>query len=270
MNEKMKFTDAYWEIEQRIVTVEDISDICEESINTYHAQYENHLFCPECKQAQLVYVNGAIPYLRSFPHSEHTSDCSLRQAVHSVQRAKKLMNSTDTEDQEYVQRQIQSVLLRISRDSLMIKQAETKSTTLRSPRNKSNATASKAVINSRRLMQKNLYSRMAEDEYEVPMISYGTVKVTWEQRHDNRKNTMQYYLLLWRVKEAKRTDSNLICKILVSPKVYQHIPEDYKSLKNKECYVTLFSVFKNSGKKYKVTYLRYAQHIKILPRIIVV
>ena len=42
----MKFTDAYWEIEQRIVTVEDISDICEESINTYHAQYENHLFCP--------------------------------------------------------------------------------------------------------------------------------------------------------------------------------------------------------------------------------
>lgn len=266
----MKFTDAYWEIGERIVTVDDISDVCEESINTYHAQYENHLFCPECKQAQLVYVNGAIPYLRSFPHSEHTPDCSLRQAVLSVRRAQRLISSTDSEDQEYVQRQIRSVLLRISRDSLMVRQAGTNPTILRRPRNKSNVTATKAVIHSKRLLQKNLYSRMAEDEYEVPMISYGTVKVTWEQHYDNKKKTTQYHLLLWRVKEAKRTDSNLICKVLVSPKVYLHIPEDYKSLKNKECYVTLFSVFKNCHKKYKVTYLRYAQHLKILPKIVIV
>ena len=266
----MKFTDAYWKIGKEIITVDDISNIYENEINAFHAQYEEHLFCPECRQAQLVYVNGLISYLRSFPNSEHLPDCSLRQAILPVRQAEKLLTSTGVEDQEYVQRQMQSVLSRISRDSMMITKPIANSPVSKTPHVVTSGSPVITTARSKRLMQKNLYSRLDEDEYGVPMISYGTVRVNWERHYDENKKRYQYCLLLWRTKKTKSANSNLICKVTVSQSVYAHIPEEYKLLKNSECHVTLFTTFKNYGKSYKVTYLRYAAYLKMLVKTTVV
>ena len=72
------------------------------------------MVCPICKEAKLTYVNDQPAYLRTAQKQTHAEDCPLAQLYLSTNRAKTIMNSFNSEDRDYVSRQLHSLLTRIS------------------------------------------------------------------------------------------------------------------------------------------------------------
>lgn len=110
----MKFDYAYLENKKSELSVFQIALIYR-NIPLFRAEYEPYMVCPICKEAKLTYVNDQPAYLRTAQKQSHAEDCPLAQLYLSTNRAKTIMNSFNSEDRDYVSRQLHSLLTRISR-----------------------------------------------------------------------------------------------------------------------------------------------------------
>lgn len=73
-----KYEYAYYESERRLIAIADIREESKKNPYTYTQRYEGHLLCPECKQAQLIVVQGAdFPFFRAAPRSAHRDGCDF-------------------------------------------------------------------------------------------------------------------------------------------------------------------------------------------------
>lgn len=109
----MKFDYAYLENKKSELSVFQIALIYR-NIPLFRAEYEPYMVCPICKEAKLTYVNDQPAYLRTAQKQSHAEDCPLAQLYLSTNRAKTIMNSFNSEDRDYVSRQLHSLLTRIS------------------------------------------------------------------------------------------------------------------------------------------------------------
>lgn len=77
----------------------------------------------------------------------------------------------------------------------------------------------------RSIRRKKLTRAFATDDYDIPMIFYGTVSLEWDLRNENVK-----YLRIRDVNE-----NAYICSVSVSNKIYSHIEESLKFDGVKKC-----------------------------------
>ena len=106
----MKFDYAYLENKKSELSVFQIALIYR-NIPLFRAEYEPYMVCPICKEAKLTYVNDQPAYLRTAQKQSHAEDCPLAQLYLSTNRAKTIMNSFNSEDRDYVSRQLHSLLI---------------------------------------------------------------------------------------------------------------------------------------------------------------
>lgn len=105
----MKFDYAYLENKKSELSVFQIALIYR-NIPLFRAEYEPYMVCPICKEAKLTYVNDQPAYLRTAQKQSHAEDCPLAQLYLSTNRAKTIMNSFNSEDRDYVSRQLHAFL----------------------------------------------------------------------------------------------------------------------------------------------------------------
>lgn len=254
----MKFDYAYLENKKSELSVFQIALIYR-NIPLFRAEYEPYMVCPICKEAKLTYVNDQPAYLRTAQKQSHAEDCPLAQLYLSTNRAKTIMNSFNSEDRDYVSRQLHSLLTRISH----VKPQKTsicKTNTNHATNFHIEKTPPQITQEGKHLQSKNLLMGFRDEDYNTPLLGYGKFSIEMENKDD------RHTLLLRRIATNEHTSSSLACRVFISKKVFLYLPVEYKYLKQQIGYVALFSEFQKSksGRPYVVTKLCHSSNLQIL------
>ena len=122
-------------------------------------------------------------YLRTAQKQSHAEDCPLAQLYLSTNRAKTIMNSFNSEDRDYVSRQLHSLLTRISH----VKPQKTsicKTNTNHATNFHIEKTPPQITQEGKHLQPKNLLMGFRDEDYNTPLLGYGKFSIEMENKDD--------------------------------------------------------------------------------------
>lgn len=119
MTNKKKFEDFYYNSEcsseRKICPIEEISNYIEKN-NDYNV-YDGHMFCPECRQAELAYVHETTrhrAFLRTKPSTSHMEGCSYN---YEYAKKKQIEEFVESLDDNQIRDRLNSALNMLNRDT---------------------------------------------------------------------------------------------------------------------------------------------------------
>lgn len=247
----MKFEEAYWQKEDKMLRIDEITEIFHSKQSIFAKEIKDYLFCPECKKPQLAYNNASNPYLRAFPKSQHADWCSLKQGEMNSVRAEQFIN--DEKNKDIIIRQMQSAMLALMNPTASPSKTSSKVSSVSkgiSPFPVSHSSTSK------RLPRKRIDIKFCPKDFNCVKIFYGTVYAKWETDVQTFNETEK-----WRKILMYDDNNQLLCKLKISPKVYNYIPEHYKGMNGVNCAVAFLAKFNDDGRKYRTTSLRSSAYL---------
>ncbi len=248
----MKFEEAYLKRHHKTISIDNISFLFKTNKTLFVNELKDNLFCPECEQAQLAYNNASTPYLSAYPKSEHAEWCSLKQEEMSPKKALRFIKAKENKD--LIIRQIETVILIL--DDLST--ATTKTSSKPSAIGKGTRSHFKGYSSaSERLSRKRIDLEFRADDFNCYKIFYGTVYIKWETEYRTVKGILEEWhkILMWNKKRK------FICRLDISPRVYLHIPDNYKKMNKTNCKIGFLASFENDGKTYRKTSLTYSDYL---------
>lgn len=244
---KCKFEDAFCSKSGRIIDIAEVSDLYASNPAEYKKISDN-LYCPECKKAKLSFVNGSTKYFRTFKGSLHNENCSLIQDLMNVKQTTDFIRNTENRDA--ILRQITSALTMLFNDNS--KKAIKKTNVTELDETQTITGVSTNYKKRKRIARKRIDLPFSDEDFNAPKIFYGKVCALWEKENN------KYKLLLYSLKTKR-----LLCKIFVTEKVYQYIPEKYKLEKSFKCGISFLANFQKRVETYHITNLGHSDYIKI-------
>lgn len=248
----MKFEEAFSTFDDRCHSIDEICMLYNCDMQNFQKNYKGTFYCPLCRQALLSYNNAVTPYFKSYPDSKHAEDCELRQDEMHPSAAQKFVD--DPDNNAMIQRQMQSIL------SSLFK--EEKETTTKKPNMQNVVTGGISYTTSapqvtKRLGRKHFDLPLRAEDFDCVKYFFGTAHLVWEKAENKGRN--YYKILLYHIKERK-----LLCRILITEKVYEYMMPDYKYPEEYDCKLVFVSkAEEKSGKNYFQTYLSTSKHIQI-------
>ena len=217
-------------------TIDEITHIYRQDIVTFHYEYKNFLYCPECRKAKLQYKNAKNPYFSAYPNVKHEQNCSLAQDELSPKQSKSYID--DPENWIRVENQMNRLILSLGMNQ---RKPDYKQDLVGSvPMKTVNFYTQKSfVTQSKRLRQKRIDISWTPDDYDCFKLFYGTIFLKWEEAQNDK-----YKILMYSLDRHK-----LLCKLIVNPTVYLHIKKEYKSLNQYPCdicFLTLLPIIFSS------------------------
>lgn len=244
---KCKFEDAFCSKSGRIIDIAEASDLYASNPAEYK-KISNNLYCPECKKAKLSFVNGSTKYFRTFKGSLHNENCSLSQELMSVKQTADFI--ANTENRAAILRQIASAMAVLFNDNS--KRIIKKTNVTELDETQTITGFSTNYKKRKRIARKRIDLPFSDEDFNAPKIFYGKVCALWE------KTNTKYKLLMYSLKTNK-----LVCKIFVTEKVYQYIPDKYKFEKSIECAISFLATFQKREEAYHITNLEHSDFLKI-------
>ena len=251
----MKFEEAYVKPLDKIIDINELSLISRTDILNF-ATIRKQLYCPECRKAQLAYVSGNIPHLRTFPDAKHEEVCSLRQEELSGTALKLLLQQGHT---QRVEKEIENVLF-IMLENRVQKQVQKNDSTL-SNKNRTIKGSARACTLNKRIPRKRIDLPMNDDDFGIPKIFYGQVFLRWKKKINTDNG---YMLLLF----SKPEDEEAVCLLNISPAVYSYLPKPYKKQSVAYCKILFFGEVKKTynhktGNSFICSTIRIDKHLRI-------
>ena len=249
-----KFEDAYFTIENKNITIADVSEVFKNNKELFALKYQDNLVCSRCKQAKLSFVNDKPEYFRTQKNAKHHPDCDLQQDVMTPHQVNVFM--ADHQNEEEIHRQLESLLaLTLSNKQHHIQTlAANSSATGQS----SSVSVNKQRNVNKRLPRKRIDVEFTPNDFNCNKLFYGRVRAVWEEvkpKDDTQKT--RYKLLLYHINK-----SYLVCKISVNELVYKYIKSEYKKDEEFDCAIAFAANFKNNtGKKYQSTILTHSERL---------
>ncbi|WP_414150581.1 hypothetical protein ACIZ62_15685 [Acetobacterium carbinolicum] len=210
----IKFEECFLKNMEDNISVEDLKEIHDKRDGSYERQYLDNFYCPECFVAQLSFhPNAKTPHFRS--NGIHDKGCSYNFTRANRKEIEYYCN--DPENRDTVNRKLKYCL-----DLLILcgQQATRGKTSLGNRRSIDNPNYCTIEINLKRksIRRKKLTVPFTEEDYNLPIIFYGTVLLEWDLRNADVK--------FLRLKNPNR--NNYICSIAISKNIYLYIEESMK------------------------------------------
>lgn len=251
----MKFKDAYCSKINKLLTIDDVAYYYKNDKQFYKGNIEKYLICPECRQPSLSYNNSSPPYFSVYPKAKHADLCTLKQDEMTATQSTEFISNSNNKD--LVMRQIDSVLT-------MLLETKSPLTKKKSPTFKKSSfiTFSKKPVHisaSKRIPRKRIDLEFEDEDFECDKIFYGSVRLKWEEKIDKYTGeSIGHKMLLYRNKNG---DNRMVCKLIVSPRVYGYLPDEYKQPEKYNCKIVFVANFEDQGKTYQTTHIRHSQFI---------
>lgn len=262
----MKFEEAFNSKTGKLVTIQKIATIYKHDPKLYKSNFHDNLYCPECRQAKLIYVNDNSPYYRTSPNSVHKLDCSLAQDIMTQKQAKAYIE--DPKNKDKIVRQLETILHSCLKGASSITGLLHKYPKTPVKCTEDNCTQNIQIskyLSRKRIDNYNSVHSNPDDFIDKLKIFYGIVYIKWLKI----KKAENYYLFLRSQKTSK-----LLCRISVSSKVYKHITKSIGTPTDGLYYIAFLAEFssqynqraiKQMKNAYLNTTLRYSYYLNLLP-----
>jgi len=210
----VKFEECYLKNKEDFISVEDLFQIHNKDDGSYEKFYLGNFYCSECFCAQLSFhPNAQTPHFRS--NGIHNKHCSYNFMPASKKQIEEYCN--DQTNRDAINRKLKSCLELLREQGQQINEM---------PKSKRNKNQSKngeyytvdTGATKRTIRRKKLTSQFVEDDYNIPMIFYGTVLLEWDLRKDAIK--------FLRIRNTNKCAH--ICSISISKNIYSYMDESMK------------------------------------------
>ena len=232
----MKFEEAYVDLIDEEITIEDVANIYKRDFLQFQ-RLQEHLYCPECRTAQLAFVSSKVCYFRSFPNSEHIEDCSFRQSMMNKKETKEFVSLPQNID--VLKRQLKNLILRLHTSKV----TSPKRHNINSASNRRVEKNNLIVTLQKKTMcfpQKRIDLPLKEDDYDIIKFFYGKVYCKWETDKEGEGYKLLVYTAL---------HERLRCRIHITGKVYKYLPDEFKFVGKRLCNLAFVAELKEEPSK---------------------
>jgi len=217
----IKFEECFLKNVDDFISVEDLQKIHDRHDGSYERDYHDNFYCPECFVAQLSFhPNAQTPHFRS--KGKHAEGCSFNFTPISKKQMNEYCNNHWNRDE--INRKLNSCLDLLNMCNQQPNTGEVRTSNKKIKENVDYFTVEHKATR-RSIRRKKLTRAFATDDYDIPMIFYGTVSLEWDLRNENVK-----YLRIRDVNE-----NGYICSVSVSNNIYSYIEESLKFDGVKKC-----------------------------------
>lgn len=245
----VKFEECFLRNTDDFISVDDLQKVYDKHDGTYEQYYLGNFYCPECFIAQLSFhPNAQTPHFRS--NGKHNDKCSFNFDPVSKKQIEEYCNNQWNRDA--INRKLKSCL-----DLLSMYKPQSMAGKIRVHNKKSeeNLDYFTVEVKSKRrsIRRKKLTTSFSKDDYDMPMLFYGTVLLEWDLRNEDIK--------FLRIKNIDK--GTYICSMSVSNNIYSHIQEDMKFDGRKKCNVAFLSSMERKDDKFNNCRIKYSTELVI-------
>lgn len=227
----------------------EVTKIFKEDLKRFSG-YKRTFFCPECKTAPLVYVDGATPYFRTWSQVKHAPDCPLQQDVMSAKQVDAYMREPENRDK--IVRELRKLFLLLFDDDKEKRSEETPFSKFSFGEKRKNR---KEVEKSyKRLPQKRIDVTLHDSDFMCYKMFYGNVNLLWE------KYSGGYKLVL-----RSMSSHSFICRIYITNIVYSYIDGKLKDSNSYGGRIVFFAKLGKDKCGYNMTRLESSEFLYIEP-----
>lgn len=247
---KNVFEEAYNRNTGEIISLSKIKSLFESNAERYYNEIQPYLYCPECEEAHLIYVNRfPSAYLKAEHVNEHAYNCPMKyeplsnETLHkksldmSKEGTEKINNKlTNLLNQIYIQKEISQ---NINHNFFLV------NTEVKSKADKKLTTAYK------RIPRKNINLPFNSEDDGAYKMYYGEVYIVQKENANNRLRLQLY-----------NKDKKKLCYISSSEAVKSKFKGLYPYLNENE--LVKIAVFGEYNKEYNKISIKHSMHIKII------
>jgi len=247
----VKFEECYLKNEEDFISTEDLLQIHNKHDGSYEKSHLGNFYCPECLCAQLSFhPNAKTPHFRS--NGLHNKYCSYNFTPASKKQIEEYCN--DQTNRDAINRKLKACLELLNGYGQQIIGIKKSECDKKQSKNAEFYTVD-TDLNKRTIRRKKLTVPFAEDDYNIPMIFYGTVLLEWDLRKDAVK--------FLRIRDTNK--NAYICSISISNNIYTYIEDSMKFLGTRVGKIAFLSYmekkdrFKNCKIKYSTELVIYLE-----------
>ena len=252
----MKYEEAYCDVDKRSYTPEQVVDIRNTDVERYAQKIERHLLCPGCHLVPLSFVNTNRPHFRGYPYADHDTDCLNGKKEMDPAEVKKLHETPLGEQQ--IKEQMARLVIQFLRNNETTLAPGEQEVMRKKKREIADIYRSTKWQSDKVVPQKRIDRPLDEDDYNTEKLFHGRIKLTWEDMKDSSRKK----LLMWDLKSNR-----LICRLHISDKVYGHLPQQYKQMKNRNVFIVFMTALTRKETKSSWSWgnLMHSTHLYIIP-----
>ena len=210
----VKFEECFLKTGENFLSVDDLQLVHNKRDGDYERYYLGNFYCPECLRAQLSFhPNAQTPHFRS--NGQHEEGCSFNFAPASKKQIEEYCNNQENHD--VINRKLKSCLELLNRYNQKSKIVEATHCNQELQENPDYFTI-KVNSTRRSIRRKKLTVPFTEDDYNIPMIFYGTVLLEWDLKNDKVKF----------IRIRNSNTNSYICSVSVSNNIYSYIEDCMK------------------------------------------
>lgn len=247
---KNAFEEAYSEKTGEIISLDEIKTLFESNTERYYNEIQPYLYCPECEEAHLIYVNRfPSAYLKAEHVNEHAYNCPMKYEPLSNETLCKKSSDMSKKETEKVNNKLTNLLNQIYIQK-EISQNINHNFSLVNTEVKS-GTDKKSTTTYKRVPRKSINLPFSSEDDGAYKMYYGEVYIVQEEDIYNRLRLQLY-----------NKDRKKLCYISASEAVKSNFTGLYPHLNENE--FVKIAVFGEYNKKYNKISIKHSMHIKII------
>lgn len=266
----MKFEEFYYDKDKKIYGISVLNEAYKDSQKKYIDTYYGHMYCPECIIAQLEYHPTAqTPYLKRMKAFSHDEGCSY--SCPEVNKEQVRTYYTDEKNLMNINKKLKGCI------DLLLKGVKRGGAT-KSIGGSTNKKIAKDIFTfeegkSRLLIKRKKITRKLNepDDYDIPILFYGTVQLEWQEQNRTSQKGEQYKVMYLRVYSQEVVKGQprrvLRCRIEVSEKKYNYLEDTIKKIATDKMYNIAFmsemEKVKWNGIEFNNCKLAFSTHIVV-------
>ena len=211
-----KYEEAFCDTNTSLVRAYDILRLRREAPSEFNDVYQNHLWCPLCKQARLSVVNGNQgAFFRGYPGDVHSEGCFNQCEQYITKNIEELR--TSEEDVQQIENQMQLILQKM----LVPYEAKQHLTSEKCKKEISHSFFWQRgrILRNKRIPQKRIDVPLTQEDFEIVKVFYGTVRITVTQ---GKKNPQDRYITLFSTEKS----NTRLCGIKITAGVWAHLNQE--------------------------------------------
>lgn len=246
---KNVFEEAYNRNTGEIISLSKIKSLFESNTERYYNEIQPYLYCPECEEAHLIYVNRRPNgYLKARSVEEHSDLCSEKYEIASKQILYSTYVNGTEQSKDEIFLKLTNLLNQIYRHNTSNSILTANSVIMTT--NKKDNIKSQVITSYKRIPRKNINLPFTENDIDEYKMYYGEAIIT----QSSNKNLQKYYLHLFNENGSK------ICDIDMSMKVGEHVASKFSQLIGLKTKIAVFGEYN----KYNCIHIKHSKFIKII------
>ena len=213
----MKYEEVYCKGENKTFSLNEVAYLYNNEADRYARSLEGQMFCPDCQKVPMAFVNSKRPHFRGFPNFDHEEGCIFTKEEMTQEEVRDLLTKPAGENE--IVHQIDRLVIQFLRNHA----GDIAANDIKRPTasgNDPDAPIKKRWQTKSIMPRKQINAPFCDEDYGVAKLFYGRVHIQWEPT----KTGDRMKLLVQNIKSKK-----LICRLFLTPKVYNHLPSQYRT-----------------------------------------